>query len=61
MKFSNFILVNTNKERKGKETIMKVKALKESDPQKFDEIIGGMGDISEEIIECLSQSPVDNF
>jgi hypothetical protein len=29
IKLNNFILVNTNKQRKGKETIMKVKALKD--------------------------------
>ena len=49
----NFILVNTNKQREGKVTIERVRKMKEDDPDKFNDAIGLIGDITEDIIECL--------
>ena len=59
-----FMLVNTNKQREGKLTIEKVLKLKQTDPLKFEEAMGVLGDVTSEIIECLgleSADPIDYF
>ena len=58
---TNFILVNTNKQRSAKQMIDKVIKLKEDDPEKFEETMGTIGDVTDELIECLQEENVDQF
>ena len=47
------IVVNTNAKKNTKLLVSKVKALKESNPADFDELINTIGDVTSELIECL--------
>lgn len=49
----NFMVVNTNKQRKGRETIEKVLRLSTEEPETFKEAMGQLGDITSSIVECL--------
>ena len=49
------------KQRETKITVEKVLSLKSENPDLFSDTVGAIGDITEEIIECLESSPVDQF
>ena len=48
-----FLVVNTNKKREGKVTIERVRKMKEERPDDFESAVGAIGDVTQEIIECL--------
>ena len=47
------IVVNTNVKKNTKALVSKIKALKESNPQDFNELLSTIGDVTSELIECL--------
>ena len=49
------IVVNTNAKKNTKALVSKVKALKEANPEEFEELINTLGDVTSEVIECLQE------
>ena len=47
------IVVNTNAKKNTKVLVQKVKALKEANPEDFNESMNTIGNVTDEIIECL--------
>ena len=48
-------MVNTNAMKNTKALVSKVKALKEANPEEFEELINTLGDVTSEVIECLQE------
>mmetsp|Transcript_13890 Transcript_13890/g.23659 ORF Transcript_13890/g.23659 Transcript_13890/m.23659 type:complete len:208 (+) Transcript_13890:208-831(+) len=49
----NFLVVDTRRKREARETIEKVRRLKEENEEEFTDLIGILGDTTDEIVECL--------